>query len=259
MCLIVVAWHAHPDYRLVVAANRDEFFARPASPAHWWSDDPRILAGRDLEAGGTWMGLSRDGRFAALTNYRDPNRHVPNAPSRGALVRDCLTSALPVADTLRDLASVSGDYAGFNMLVSDGSALGSHASTTGSVALLSPGVYALSNHLLDTDWPKVRLARARFTAALQALPGDAALLTLLRDDQPAADEHLPRTGVSADWERLLSSAFVRAPEHAYGTRCSTIVSVRHDGETRLTEWTWDEHGRWVNTVSHEFIATCPTV
>lgn len=252
MCLIALAWQAHPEYRLVVAANRDEFLARPASPAHWWTDDSRILAGRDLEAGGTWMGLSRNGRFAALTNYRDPTQHRPGAPSRGALTHNCLTSTQSAAATLGDLATVSGDYAGFNMLVSDGRSLGIHSSTTGAVSMLSPGVYGLSNHLLDTDWPKVRLARARLTVALTHLPNDDALLALLRDDQPAPDLHLPDTGVSADWERVLSSAFVRAPGFGYGTRCSTVVTIGHDGETRLSEWTWDEHGQQVSKVIHTF-------
>jgi uncharacterized protein with NRDE domain len=252
MCLIVLAWQSHPEYRLVVAANRDEFVARPASPAHWWADDPSILAGRDLEAGGTWMGLSRDGRFAALTNYRDPTHHRPGAPSRGALVRNCLTSSLTAAATLEDLATVSSDYAGFNMLVSDGRALGIHASTTGTVTMLSPGVYGLSNHLLDTDWPKVRLARARFTAALTRLPDDGDMLALLRDDRPAPDAHLPQTGVSAEWERLLSSAFIRAPGYGYATRCSTVVTIGHDGETRLSEWTWDADGKLVSKVIHAF-------
>ena len=250
MCLIVVGWHAHPDYPLVVAANRDEFLARPASPAHWWTDFPDLLAGRDLEAGGTWMGVTRGGRFAALTNYRDPTLHRPGAPSRGTLVRDCLTGRRDAEATLNDIAGVSASYAGFNLLVGDGSRLGIHESTTGAVKPLEPGIYGLSNHLLDTPWPKVRRARERFRAALTALPDDAAFLALLRDDTPAPDEHLPSTGVGADWERWLSSAFIRAP--GYGTRCSTVIAMRRDGDVSLREWSWDEHGEPAGEVLHRY-------
>lgn len=250
MCLIVVGWRAHPDFPLVVAANRDEFLARPASPAHWWTDEPDLLAGRDLEAGGTWMGMRRSGRFAALTNYRDPTRHRPGTPSRGALVRDSLADGDDVVTTLDKVARISADYAGFNLLLADGDSFGIHESTTGAVRLLAPGIYGLSNHLLDTPWPKVRLARERFTAALARLPAEQPLLELLRDDHPAADEHLPYTGVSAQWERWLSSAFIRAP--GYGTRCSTVLLVHRDGRVHFVEWTWRDDGSAASEVAHRF-------
>jgi uncharacterized protein with NRDE domain len=253
MCLIVVGWHAHPDYPLVVAANRDEFLTRPAVPAHWWADAPDRLAGRDLEAGGTWMGITPGGRFAALTNYRDPTQHRPGAPSRGALVRDCLESADNTESALSAVAEVSAQFAGFNLLVSDGERLGIHESTTGAVRMLEPGIYGLSNHILDTPWPKVRLARERFTAALGELPRDDAFLALLRDDAPAPDHHLPNTGVSAEWERWLSPAFIQAP--AYGTRCSTLITVHRDGSVCLREWTWDSTGELASEVIHRFRIT----
>ncbi len=251
MCLIVVGWHAHPDFPLVVAANRDEFLARPAIPAHWWGDAPGLLAGRDLEAGGTWMGVTRSGRFAALTNYRDPTRHRPGAPSRGALVRDSLAGHDDTGGTLDALANVSGGYAGFNLLFSDGRSLGIHESTTGSVRELEPGIYGLSNHLLDTPWPKVRLARERFAAALDALPDEAGFLALLRDEQPAPEGDLPATGVSPEWERWLSPAFIRAP--GYGTRCSTVLAVGRDGQVLFREWTWHESGSLDSEVTHRFV------
>lgn len=252
MCLILFGWQAHPQYPLVVAANRDEFLARPAQPAHWWHDAPDVLAGRDLEAGGTWMGVSRSGRFAALTNYRDPSQQRPGAPSRGALVRDCLESAEDTGTTLSRIAAASNAYAGFNLLAFDGRSLAIHESTTGSVRHLSPGVYGLSNHLLDTPWPKLRLARERFATALADLPADHRLLALLTDDQTAADEHLPQTGVSIEWERRLSSAFIRAP--GYGTRCSSVLNIRNDGVVCVREWTWDERGELFGEVSHRFTA-----
>ena len=263
MCLVVFAWRVHPRYPQVLAANRDEFFQRPAAPAHWWTDAPDLLAGRDLEAGGTWMGFSRNGRFAALTNYRDPSRHITGAPSRGALVRDALKDTRDAASCLNDLASWAGAYAAFNLLVSDGDQLGVLESTTGAVRMLPPGVYGLSNHLLDTPWPKLAKARAGLEHALTALPEGAgpqqqagenalvtALLDLMRDPTPAADPHLPETGVSLEWERWLSPAFIRAP--GYGTRCSSVVLRDETARTRFVEWTWDVHGELCSQVEHRF-------
>lgn len=250
MCLIVVGWHAHPDYPLIVAANRDEFRARPAMPAHWWGKHPELLAGRDLEAGGTWMGLTRGGRFAALTNYRDPSQHRPGAPSRGALVRDALLADDDAGATLAAIAARSADYAGFNLLVGDGERLGIHESMSGAVRLLDPGIYGLSNHLLDTAWPKVERARAAFAVALPSLPDERAMLAALRDTTMAPDPHLPATGVSLEWERLLSPAFIRAP--GYGTRCSTLIRVDRGGHAHLREWTWDEDGELRSEVAHDF-------
>src|SRR5690606_16932131 len=149
----------------------------------------------------------------------------------------------------------STDYAAFNLLVGDGHTLGIHASTTGEVRMLAPGIYALSNHLLDTPWPKVRLARERFSAALAGEPDEAAVLAMLRDSPPAPDEHLPQTGMTQDWERWLSPAFIRAP--GYGTRCSTFLSVRRDGQVRLREWTWDQDGELAGDATHGFIITPP--
>lgn len=250
MCLILLAWHAHPRYPLVVAANRDEFRARPAAPAHWWSDEPGLLAGRDLEAGGTWMGVSRSGRFAALTNYRDPTAHRPGAPSRGQLVRDCLAGSADAEAALQAIAAVSARYAGFNLFVCDSTTLAIHESTTGSVRTIAPGVYGLSNHILDTPWPKVRRAKARFATALEALPDEAAFLALLRDDVPAPDAELPSTGVDPEWERWLSPAFIRAP--GYGTRCSTLILFDANGQVQLREWTWDDSGELQGEVVHRF-------
>ncbi|THF66420.1 NRDE family protein [Pseudothauera nasutitermitis] len=250
MCLIVFAWRVHPRYPLVVAANRDEFLVRPAQAAHWWPDRPGLLAGRDLEGGGTWLGLSRGGRFAALTNYRDPSRHKPGAPSRGLLVRDALEAGTDAAATLEDLAARAAPYAPFNLLVGDGDALGVLESITGRVRMLEAGVYGLSNGVLDTPWPKLLAARERLAATLRGGLDENALLALLRDDTPAADEHLPDTGVSPEWERWLSPAFIRAP--GYGTRCSTLVRFGRDGQVRLREWSWNERGEAAGEIVHDF-------
>lgn len=250
MCLIVAAWRAHPEYPLIVAANRDEQFARPAAAAHWWPDVPHVLAGRDLVANGTWLGITRTGRFAALTNYRDPARKRDNAPSRGQLVRDGLTGSQAAAHVLQQVAKLAPQYADFNFFFSDGKEFGIHESAAKRTRLLGPGVHALSNHLLGTPWPKVELARRRFEAALAMPLTDETFLALLRDDTPATDDCLPSTGVSLEWERWLSPVFVRAP--GYGTRCSTLLQVRADGNSRLREWTWDENAQAVGDVEHHF-------
>jgi uncharacterized protein with NRDE domain len=255
MCLIVVGWHAHPDYPLIVAANRDEHFTRPTAAAHWWQDEPRILAGRDLAAMGTWLGITRDGRFAALTNYRNPAVRREHGPSRGRLVSDALAGFAPTQAELDHIAHAAPHYPDFNLFFSDGRNLGIHESAASRTRLLDAGVYALSNHLLDTPWPKVELARERFEAALAGPLHDDPLLQLLRDDQPAPDQRLPSTGLSQEWERLMSPVFVRAP--GYGTRCSTLLFVRGDGAARLREWTWSEQAESAGEVEYEFHVALP--
>ncbi len=250
MCLILVAWRGHAKYPCVIAANRDELHSRPAAPAHWWQSHPPILAGRDLSAGGTWLGLTRRGRFAALTNYRDQEQRRPGTPSRGALVTSILMSTDTIEQSLEELSRVSADYNGFNLLFSDGERLAVYESVRGAGRELGPGIYGLSNHLLDTPWPKVQTAKSRLTLALAELAANNALLALLRDDSPAPDDLLPRTGVSLPWERLLSSAFVRAPD--YGTRCSTVARIDESRRACFDEWTWDATGAQTGTVSFQF-------
>jgi uncharacterized protein with NRDE domain len=250
MCLVLVVWRSHPMYPCLVAANRDEFHARPTARAEWWPDHPEILAGRDLEAGGTWLGITRTGRFAALTNYRDAEQRRVGTPSRGALVTSILESGASVAEGLTYLRDVSANYNGFNLIFSDGERLGIYESVLGSGRELGPGIYGLSNHLLDTPWPKVQNAKTRLEAALSGLTDTAPLLELLRDDRPASDTELPRTGVSLEWERLLSSAFVRAPD--YGTRCSTIIRFDARGRAYFDEWSWNSVGADIGRTNLQF-------
>src|SRR5882672_9816409 len=250
MCLVLVVWRVHPTYPCLVAANRDEFHARPTARADWWPDRPGILAGRDLEAGGTWLGVTRTGRFAALTNYRDPEQRRPEAPSRGALVTSILESGASVAEGLAYLREMGDRYNGFNLIFSDGERLGIYESLPGSGRELGPGIYGLSNHLLDTPWPKVQNAKSRLEAALRELPDTAPMLALLRDDRPAPDAQLPTTGVSLEWERLLSSAFVRARD--YGTRCSTIIRIDARGRAYFDEWSWNSEGADAGRISLQF-------
>ncbi|MDP9084492.1 MAG: NRDE family protein, partial [Pseudomonadota bacterium] len=166
MCLVMVAWRAHPLYPCLIAANRDEFHARPAAPAQWWPDQPQILGGRDLTAGGTWLGITRGGRFAALTNYRGLDQRRADAPSRGMLVRSLLESTETTGECLERLRGVNAAYNGFNVIFCDGQRLGIHESVRGAGRELGPGIYGLSNHLLDTPWPKVRNLKSRLEAAL---------------------------------------------------------------------------------------------
>ena len=260
MCLVLIAWRADPYYPCVVAANRDEFHARPTARAEWWRDHPRILAGRDLTAGGTWLGLTRSGRFAALTNYRDPERLRAAAsgaakagvamPSRGLLVTSLLESGASVAEGLAYLREVGANYDAFNVIFSDGRRLGIYESVLKRGRVLGPGIYGLSNHLLDTPWPKVQTAKNRLEAALSGLTDTAPLLALLRDDQPASDEQLPQTGVGLEWERLLSSAFVRAPD--YGTRSSTIIRIDARGRAYFEERSWDSLGADIGRTCLQF-------
>jgi uncharacterized protein with NRDE domain len=243
MCLILIGYHCHPGYELVVAANRDEFHERPTEPLHFWDETPQVLAGRDLQEGGTWMGITRTGRFAAITNYRDPGRVKSGAPSRGRLVRDFLQDSPPASEYFAQLRLVTADYNGFNLLLGDETGLYYHSNYTGEIRALTAGWYGLSNHLLDTPWPKVqrglRLLRDRLDRRRDPAPDD--LLDVLTDRQVAPDADLPQTGVPLEWERWLSPIFIEAP--GYGTRSSTALLVGNDGNAHIVEITWADFSR----------------
>jgi uncharacterized protein with NRDE domain len=235
MCLIVIGMGLRADVPMMLAANRDEFFARPTQAAHFWPDADHVLAGRDLEQGGTWLGLTRSGRLAAVTNYREGGRPRAGKRSRGWLVRDFLASDEEPAGYLGRVQGASREYDGFNLLLGTGDGLRYYSNRAGDPMPLSPGVHGLSNHLLDSPWPKVERAKARM-AALQDAPWDALearLFELLADDRRAPDEELPQTGVSLEWERVLSSAFIRT--EAYGTRSSTVILIGADGQMLFEE------------------------
>lgn len=250
MCLIVFAHRAHPAYRLVVAANRDEWFQRPTAPAGFWADAPEVFAGRDLEHRGTWLGVSTTDRFSAITNFRDPGNHRPDAPSRGRLVSDFLRSGVTPEAYLERLRSDAASYNGFSLLVGDGESLCYFSNREGEIRGLAPGIYGLSNHLLDVPWPKVRLGKARLAARLDDGVDEDALLALLDDTGAAPDAELPRTGVSLEWERRLSA--LRTLADGYGTRSSTALLIGPDGEVRVAERSFDERGRQRSTVRERF-------
>lgn len=225
MCLILFAYNYHSDLPLIVAANRDEFYERPTAPAHNWEEEPSIYAGRDLVGGGTWLGVTSSGRFAAVTNYRDPYA-AAGTRSRGSLVADFLRSVETPRDYLGLVASNADEYSGFNLIVGDFGESGSlfySSNRESKIRELKPGVYGLSNHLLDTPWPKVVRGKRAFTAAIDSGQFDRdRLFDVLSDETVAPDPELPDTGIGRVRERLLSPIFIRTP--IYGTRCSTVVT-----------------------------------
>jgi len=249
MCLALVALDAHATYRCVIAANRDEFHARAAEAAHWW--DEGVLAGRDLVAAGTWFGVTRTGRWALITNFREGIPRDPYAPSRGQLVMRVLCD---VASPLRSSAALlpdGGRYHGFNLLVGDDSDVAFASNRASGALSLGAGIHGLSNHLLDTPWPKLLRSKTRLAAWLaDDDPPVETLFALLADRQPAGDANLPATGVSPQWESLLSSPFIVSPE--YGTRSSTVLLIARDDSARFIERSFDAAGRATGEVALDF-------
>ena len=289
MCLIYVVWRRHPRYRLVVAANRDEYHARPTAPAHWWEDAPGVLAGRDLEAGGTWMGITRGGRFAAVTNYHDPAAgRRTDAPSRGALVGAFLTGGEPAPEYLERVAREGHRYNGFSLLAMDGETLAFASNRSPGIMRLDPGVYGLSNHLLDTPWPKVTEGKTELERLLAApdlrVPD---LLALLAPHEPTfAGTHrpdsngrgnpgrvpgsagapsagkgnpgrpagTPSAGAGGDLGhmRWRSSRFILGG--VYGTRASTVVLLDAAGAGIFVERSFDVRGAVTGEAAFELVA-----
>lgn len=252
MCLILIAHRAHPAFPLVVGANRDEFHARPTAPAEFWRDAPQVLAGRDLQAAGTWLGITRDLRFAAVTNFRDARSLQPGARSRGELTSDFLRGTVPAPRYLEEVSRRAGDYGGFNLFVADAAGLYYFSNRDGEIRALAPGAYGLSNHLLDTPWPKVSELKPRFTAAIGAPLDPVAIRRILADRGVAPDDALPDTGVGLERERMLSAAFVLS--EAYGTRSTTVLAVGADRTVRFNEWSFGPQGEAIGEREFAFTA-----
>jgi uncharacterized protein with NRDE domain len=250
MCLIVFAWKSHPDFPLIVAANRDEFHARPTAAAGFWDERPGILAGRDLEGMGTWLGVTRSGKFAAVTNYRDAVAAPREAASRGLLASRYLESDDTPGAFAAAVAADGAAYRGFNFLAGDRDEMWWVSNRGEGARRLEPGVHGLSNHLLDTPWPKVTQGMQRLRPALELAPAVEPLLALLADTAEAADGELPDTGVGAERERLLSAARIVSP--AYGTRSSSALVVGADGRVRFAERAYGSDGAELDTVRYEF-------
>ena len=230
MCLLVLSWQPGSPAPLVLAGNRDEFHERPAAPADWW--DESIVGGRDLRAGGTWLAAHRDGRFAVVTNYREPLVEGRGPRSRGELVTRFLESDATPESFAREVAARGHDYSGFNLLLGSPDSLQYLSNRGRGPEPLEPGIHGLSNHLLDTPWPKLERTRHRFAALLDGDVDAERLMELLADRTPAADGDLPDTGLEPEWERLLSAPFIVHPR--YGTRCSTVLRLAA-GRLELTE------------------------
>jgi len=241
MCLILLALQQHPSYKLILAANRDEYYDRPSAPPAFWNEAPGLLAGRDLRSGGTWLGITKKGRIAAITNYRDPSSTKRKAPSRGWLVRDFLVGSEGTMEYLGKVRQEGGKFNGFNLLVGARDELYWYSNRSGEIAKLSPGLHGISNRLLDTPWPKV----IRGTQGISQILGKNAeisteiLFDLLQDRTQASEEILPDTGVGIEWERILSSVFIVSP--TYGTRSSTLILIDKKDQVTFIDRTFNSH------------------
>jgi len=248
MCLILFALHQHQDYPLVVIANRDEYYARPTQAVHWWPDLD-IFAGRDLEAKGTWMGVNRKGRFAAVTNVREANG-LQAVLSRGNLTRDFLSSGEPAESFLTSLEPTADDYAGFNLIVGDSSGLYFYSNRHAGIRRIPPGIYGVSNGLFDEAWPKLLSGKQALAAILKTSLDNSALMQILTDSTTAEDERLPKTGVPLDIERMLSSRFIRSNE--YGTRACSIVKFTSREKIIVAEQNYNSSGITGSLTVEEF-------
>lgn len=239
MCLVVFAWQPHARQPLLLLANRDEVHQRPSAALAQWSDQPGIYAGRDLEAGGTWLGIAEQGRFATLTNIRDLSLPL-GEQSRGALVSNYLASQQAPQEYLQEVATNISQYSGFNLLVGDLNSIWYLNSTEPRPIRLAPGIYALCNASLDTPWPKLVRVRRLFSEHLNAQ--DSVYFELMQDEWRPEDDQLPDTGVGLAMERMLSSIFIRG--EVYGTRATSLLRRFADGSTTLAERSYAENGRF---------------
>jgi uncharacterized protein with NRDE domain len=235
MCLLAFAWQVHAQYPLVLIANRDEFYARPAQAIHYWPDAPHVLAGKDEQEGGTWLGVTKEGRWAALTNYREPNA-PKGVLSRGHLVAEFLKGHDEPLAYVQELATQNEQYSGFNLVVGTRNQAAVVSNRGTAPQLLTAGIYGLSNELLDSPWPKTQRLKAGLTELLAQEEIDTAqALVLLQDQNQPLDEDLPDTGVGLVWEHLLATAFIKSP--IYGTRASTVLLLGQQNIC-LIEQTW---------------------
>jgi uncharacterized protein with NRDE domain len=252
MCLILLAVDAHPGYKLILAANRDEYYERPTAPPHFWKDAPHVLAGRDLIAAGTWLGITRKGRIAAVTNYRDPATGKSDAPSRGKLVSDFLLSDLDPLPYLDLIRREKDRYNGFNLIMGNRNRITWYSNRSDEPTPLLPGVYGLSNHLLDTPWPKVLRSKASFEEVIRTGKDFSveSVFRLLKDQTLAPDDRLPQTGVPLEWERILSPIFITSP--TYGTRSSTVILIDKEYRVSFMDRTFNSHPERMSIAKFEF-------
>jgi uncharacterized protein with NRDE domain len=236
MCLLLIAKNIHPEFKLIIAANRDEFYDRPADPAVFWKEYPLLLAGKDLQANGTWLGITQDGRFSALTNFRDLKNIKPNAPTRGMLTLDFLKGKYSPKEYYDKIKMDADTYNGFNLITGTVTDLYYYSNVSNEFLELGNGIFGLSNSLLDTPWPKVMQIKKVFGDLIEKLKTPFQILEALADNSPFHNDILPDTGIGIVLERTLSPIFVRTP--VYGTRCSTAILVSNEGEISFVERTY---------------------
>lgn len=248
-----MAIKSHPALKLIIAANRDEYYERPTAAAHFWSDRPDICAGKDLRAGGAWLGITRKGRIAALTNYRDPASIKKDAPSRGNLVREYLSERENPLAFLAELERKACRYNGFNLVVGDKEDLYWYSNRGEGKHRLTPGIYGLSNRLLETPWPKVTRGKRLLSKLLsdQKAPSTDVLFNLLADRTIPDDKRLPDTGIGLEWERMLSPIFITS--EVYGTRSSTLIMINGKNHVTFTERVFDPASDHASTGKYEFL------
>lgn len=238
MCLVFLSLNDHPNYKLIVATNRDEFYTRRTLQAQYWYDQPNILGGKDLLSLGTWMAMTTAGKIAMVTNYRDLTNIKKDAPSRGLLVSDYLKSDESPVPYMDKVSANGSLYNGFNLIAGNQNELYYYSNYANGVVPIAPGVHGLSNHLLNTPWPKVRNGLEGFREILKSPVIDPEnLFEFLFDDKPAPDKDLPNTGVGLERERMLSSMFIKSPD--YGSRCSTVLLVNRSDHAIFHERTYD--------------------
>ncbi|MEL6557289.1 MAG: NRDE family protein [Bacteroidota bacterium] len=234
MCLILFSWDNHPQYKLILAANRDEFYERPTDPIHSWQENSNIIAGKDLTGGGTWMGVSKQNKFAAITNHRNPTRILQDAPSRGDLTLDFLKDTVSEENYYTEKSRTLDQYNGFNLLVGSFNKMSYFNNVDGNYQELKKGIYGLSNAVLDTPWPKLSKAKNAFAKVVDdANPAVDDFYKILQDKTLADDAELPQTGVPYEWEKAISAVYIE--KENYGTCCSTVVTVTHDGAGKIHE------------------------
>ena len=250
MCLILFAWKAHPNYPLIVCANRDESYSRPSRQAQFWPEQPQLLGGKDMEAGGTWLGITKGGRFAAITNYRDFNNPETGTLSRGHLVKDYLLSEQSPADYMQSLATKAKQYHGFNLLVGDQHDLYYYSNRSDETIKIEPGVHGLSNHLFNTPWPKVSIGKQDLSQCLSQEINEKNLMPVLLNKTQPSDEKLPDTGVGLEAERFLSTGFIASEN--YGTRASTLLWIDSANNVIFVEQNYGPHGAKEEKVAHQF-------
>lgn len=251
MCLINFHIHEHPTYKLIIAANRDEFYERPTAQAHFWDDNNTILAGRDLRQMGTWLGVSKQGRFAALTNIRDPKQNESNKRSRGEIVSNYLTSSLSPIEYLEQLHTQHDQYNGFNVLVGNQEHLYYYNNLNMQMTRIPNGTHGVSNHLLNTPWPKVTQGKVllhQYVSSQKTIRIND-LFEILGNQHKAEDLNLPQTGVGIELERELSPLFIKT--ETYGTRSSTVVLIDKDDQVTFAERTYD-HGNFTDEQQFSF-------